>query len=259
MVPCGVFGTGNTKLLTTCPRCKEFPKILTVGYSNDHSVKLINSTSDTRRKLLTRKWAKNLRFELSLQARELSVIVDRILRDLIPELLVTSQPLVDIKGRDGEDLMPGAAHQDIADELMHLEGKIAVEHRSSGYVWEPFTFSARTKFLDFTNANQIRYELIVEHSRNIPAGFPAGSLGRAISIAPSFLRLGINKFKPSFFSTMFGAWPTVVDSLLIDCSSERLIGEIRSDALPKKDSCPFDGTKIPATLENCLGWNIKGA
>ena len=184
-------------------------------------------------------------FELAdtrpLSPGALSAIADGFLRHVLPTLVAAQrgETLTDIKGRNAQDeLLPGVSHP-AHDEVFRLGGMGPVASASGAIEFEPFEVSLLSPFGRFEGSSHIVHLLEQHRAGPLPAWLPLRLLGYAAPLRPTFLRIGLERFRNVLTFAGLGHTPQVTDSLLIDAVGGTLSVRMTSERNKRRDADPF--------------------
>lgn len=176
----------------------------------------------------------------------LSGLADGFLRQVLPTLLNSweESTLTDLKGRNAQDeLLPGVGHP-AHDEVFRLGGLGPVAKDGGSLDYEPFEVSLLSPFSHFEGSSHIVHSLEQHRAGPLPAWLPLRLLGYAAPLRPSFLRIGLERFRSVLSFASLGSAPQVTDSLLIDAVGGSISVQLTSEHNKRKDADPF--AEIPS-------------
>ena len=201
--------------------------------------------------------------ERTLSAGALSDLADGFLRQTLPILLNShgNSSLLNLKGRNAQDaLLPGIGHP-AHDELFRLGGTIPVQHDRPELAFEPFEVSLLSPFSRFEGSHGIVHELEQHRAGPIPSWLPLRLMGYVAPVRPSFLRIGLERFRSLIGFASLGYAPQVTDSLLIDCVDGKFALRLVTERNKTRDVNPF--AEIPAfraiaeVVRSALGYDLS--
>ncbi len=224
----------------------------------------LKSTLNLKRNWLLGGFFAEYGLSLPLEDGALSDITSAFLEQVVP-LATTPEKLstmLDLKGRNPQDLLLTDLPVPIEDELFLFGGEIATDFDGSDFVWSPFTASGGSRFASFEGAHHITHSLQVLRSREIPDWLPTALLGRSIPIVPRFFRFGVEHFRSNFISAALGYTPSVTESFLMDASTHRVIVRLVIDSQFSRNYDSFFSVPIlklaAAAFNRALGADIEG-
>lgn len=184
----------------------------------------------------------------------LSLLTDSFLRNVLPNLLDSQDKsaLINIKGRNAQDeLLPGVSHP-AHDELFRLGGLAPVIGEKDGIEFEPFEVSLLSPFNRFEGSGQIVHTLEQHRAGPLPAWLPLRLLGYIAPLRPSFMRIGLERFRSVLAFASLGYTPQVTDSLLIDVVDGSISVRLVSERNKRRDFNPLDETPIFRAMAEAL-------
>lgn len=153
---------------------------------------------------------------------------------------IASPELVNLKGRERNDVLIPDAPLPKSNELFALEGSIALGHSQKGFTWAPLHLACTTPFARFEGNRHIVHVAQIQSSESIPEWLPWWLLGSAIPVELSHLRFGFEQFSSRFRITSFGAVPIVSDSLIVDATDNQLVLQVTTNQPHPKPCNPFE-------------------
>lgn len=189
-------------------------------------------------------------FELSdtrpISVGALSLLTDSFLRNALPILLDSQgkSALRNMKGRNAQDeLLSGVSHP-AHDELFRLGGLAPVPGDRESIDFEPFEVSLLSPFLRFEGSSEILHTLEQHRAGPLPSWLPLRLLGYVAPLRPTFMRIGLERFRNVLAFASLGHTPQVTDSLLVDCVGGSISVRLVSERNKRRDSSPLE--EIPA-------------
>jgi len=190
-------------------------------------------------------------------------VADGFLRQVLPLLAQQGAGAVrDLKGRNAQDeLLPGVGHPS-HDEVFRLGGLAAVPHEEPTLALEPFEVSLLSAFQSFEGTHHIVHTLEQHRAGPLPPWVPLRLLGYVAPLKPTFLRIGIERFRSLLGFASLGYAPQVTDSLLVDCIGGTLAVRVTSERNRSRDANPFDEIPafraVAAAIRAAIGIDLRG-
>jgi len=191
----------------------------------------------------------NYALECPLKPNDLSLIIDACLNQLVSNsIFKQGAEYINFKGRDPQSLLIEKIDAGFAphgQELCFIGGEVlnSSDQSRDGEASDRFQVSINSKFRDFPNNKDIRYEGVEVRRGGVPAFLETTEMGRAISLKPSIFRLGMEFFKPKMLYVL-GINPAVTEALLIDALPEQFKLTISADSLKTKSALPLQPLEI---------------
>lgn len=180
----------------------------------------------------------------------------------------TKGEIVNVKGADS-----GEYHQVVItnpeDELAFVAGEIAVarepdkdeedefgvDRNSPDVSIEPFDIRLTTRFKNFGSRSSIVHSVIERRLGPLPEHSSIELISKVEGIKIDEFRLGIDFFKPHYFS-IFGVTPTVVETLVVKIKAEQLELKIHAEQLATRSSIPLTAPGVFEALNRALQQGI---
>jgi len=169
------------------------------------------------------------------------------MKKVIPENVFTGKAIVDLKGRDKQNLLL----ENFPDDQKPSEQEILFVQGAANHGVEPITFRINTPFLRFSNSH-IEHSVTSERSFHAPRFLKAKSLGEIIPFSLKHFRCGLERYQSLFKALSFGYVPEVVDRLIVDYSDGSLAVELQASNLLSPTTPPFFGVLEIESFLNLL-------
>jgi hypothetical protein len=214
----------------------------------------LKSTLHFKRNWLLGGYSAEYTLSLSIEIGWLSDLVAEFLEKVVPLATTAEKPLsmLDLKGRNPQDLLLPGLVLPGEDELFLFTGDIATDWEGGDFIWSPFTVSGGSTFASFEGAHHITSSLAVHRSPSIPEWLPTLLLGRSIPLLPRFFRFGVEHFRSNFISAALGYAPSVTESFLLDATSDQVMVRVIVDSRSNRDEDCFASVPILGAASNAL-------
>ncbi len=182
----------------------------------------------------------------------LPLLADALLHHIVGPVILSRQEISTMKGRDRLNLIDASIPtglQPAADEFFFAAGAITHSPRSRN-PQEQFCLAVESKFLPSSYSGMAHAAEI--RRQQFPADVDILKLGRLIPVHLQVLRLGIDIFKPRFFSSLFGLVPTVSQTVLLEASENSCIMKINADGLAHRTELPLGLDRLFERLSTAL-------
>jgi hypothetical protein len=162
---------------------------------------------------------------------------------LILQPLLTSSTLVDQKGGAKDDT------------LLRLEGQLLAGEESM-----PFSYSIQTRFSDFPNRNQIRFNWNSSSSIEDLEALSITELCQRSDIYFKSFLFNLENFQSNMLTRLSGFGPVVAETISLEISATSLDIRVSAEAISSLKVTPFSKDavleKISSLLENCYQFKL---
>jgi len=181
-------------------------------------------------------------YSLSLETPDMAlpVLIDSLLKELLPAEAFESKELTDLKGHGLQSLTSDnstEASSPADDQLLYVGGRIVSEELDT----EEQEFSAKvtTNFKAFAGKRSIQHSSKVSYRGALPSYVLLREIGRAVPVEILDFRLGMEFFKSSFAWASLGSAPAVYETLMLRCTPMEIELKLLAEQLETPDTLPF--------------------